>query len=188
MAKLGAAIAGNVVEPGYGTRLVRGGFGVSIEAEPRDEAITRCPHTFGLVGVSNTSSKVVLRTLGSIDPAGLPMNGVVADEVWDSGTISNTDTKWIRAYIQTDGVTPISWELEASDDPAPPIGVLEGVAPAELWIDLAVFTQGTLRRIVECGHLRVTALIAMTTDKETPACEEVKTVSHYTWKVENRDT
>lgn len=175
------------IEPGQGYTFSRDASGTLLDIATsggRGRA-TSCPFTFQVVeGETPGNVFFRLRKFGSIDPVGLATNTFDTGDPWESAEFADSDTKWVRAHVMTDGLVPTSWEIEISDDPSPPIGVAEGTAPAEFWIDLAVYYNGTYERLVSCGHLHVEPLLSVVTDKALPECAESPTVNHYTWKVE----
>jgi hypothetical protein len=188
--KMNGVVQGQKPEPGVGVNIHRGGHqGTVIEAQPQAQSRPAfCPHSFSVENVEGSNSQiyVTVASYGAIDQAGLASNAYENNQPWKSANFSKQDTKWIRAHVETDGGVGITWEIEISNDPAPPIGVQENVPPSEFWIDLAVVIKGRLTRIIGCANLRVSSQIILVTDKEEPACSEIPTINHYTWRIQER--
>lgn len=158
-----------------------GANNLNIEARGRRSSSAvpaNCPFKASVSG-----SKLIMVTPGYLMPVGMPSNMFIGDSIFSADITA--ETMFLVGKVNTNGITPTSWEMELRESPAAPITATPETAPPYFEFDMYV-TMGngaSLARIIDCGNLVAEPKEYIQTSQPDPGCGVNPMITHYTWLV-----
>lgn len=166
------------LNPGLNYNISRTPAGTTILPGGKGGAAVSCPLTVSLSGVDGDPDSLTVK----VSPG--TVNQFVATNMFDTSTVSDTGTFYVKATVETDGQDVTSWEINVDSSEPDAQSATASSLPTSFDILIAIINDGKVYRVLSCGSITLTPVLAFITDKDSPADPgELTYIPYYLWQV-----
>jgi hypothetical protein len=166
------------LQPSAGFRITRTLHGTTLTPKAGANGSAPCPLSIGITPISGDSSNI------SVNVSPGTVGGLVPSNLFDTFTVSKTDTVYVKATASSDGASVTSVSLSADTDTPTAQTPAPFALPSSCEILLGLIQSGRAYRTIDCGSVALVGQAAFAVDKTSPADPgQSTTTDYYLWAV-----